>query len=57
MAATVVDACGDSEDSTPPPRGWAPMAVVGDTVVVFGGLAGGDAEPLRLSDAWSLKLH
>jgi hypothetical protein len=55
MAATVVEA--GSGDSLPPPRGWAPMATVGDTVVVFGGLAGDDAEPLRLNDAWSLKLR
>ena len=41
--------------TAPPARGWAAAAALSDTSgVLFGGLAGSDAAPERLEDAWVL---
>lgn len=43
--------------STPPPRGWgAGTAIAADQGVLFGGLSGDDAAPVRLGDAWHLEV-
>ena len=40
----------------PIPRGWTSAAVAGGELVVFGGLAGDDENPLRLDDTWILQV-
>ena len=42
----------------PPARGWAAAAAVsGGQAVLFGGLAGDDAAPQRLGDAWLVSVR
>ncbi len=42
----------------PTPRGWTDMAVgAGNTLVLYGGLAGTDDEPRRLGDVSVLAWH
>lgn len=42
-------------EMSPPARGWSSMAACADgRVVLFGGLAGDDENPKRLSDLWML---
>ena len=46
-----------SGSETPPARGWAAAAALSKTEgVLFGGLAGSDAAPERLGDAWLLRV-
>jgi len=50
------------EETAPIARGWTSMTQVADpevgnwTAVLFGGLAGNDDQPVRLNDAWQLKV-
>ena len=45
-------------EEAPRARGWAAAAALSDREgVVFGGLAGSDAEPERLGDAWRVRLE
>lgn len=39
-------------EGTPPARGWAACDCHGKGMVLVGGLAGNDANPVRLADAW-----
>ena len=44
-----------ADDARPPARGWTQMAAASPSeLVVFGGLAGTDEEPVRLADIYRL---
>ena len=48
----------EAEAEAPRARGWAAAAALSDMEgVVFGGLAGSDAAPERLGDAWRVRLE
>ena len=56
-AAAGMGAGAGAEAEGPPARGWAAAAALSDREgVVFGGLAGSDAAPERLGDAWRVRL-
>ena len=40
----------------PRDRGWSDAALLGNSLVVFGGLSGSDEAPERLSDVWRLDM-
>jgi len=51
-------ACDGKGKTGPPPRGWSASAGWGSgKVVVAGGLAGDDANPLRMMDVWIAELN
>ena len=55
-----VMAPGNAEagEEAPRARGWAAATALSDREgVVFGGLAGSDAAPERLGDAWRVRLE
>lgn len=43
-------------DPCPQQRGWSDGAVSGNSLYIFGGLSGDDANPVRLNDLWRLDL-
>ena len=52
------EAEAEAEEEAPRARGWAAAAALSDREgVVFGGLAGSDAAPERLGDAWRVRLE
>ena len=52
------NAAAEAEAEAPRARGWAAAAALSDMEgVVFGGLAGSDAAPERLGDAWRVRLE
>lgn len=54
----VSDAPFGAEQSLPPARGWGGAAALsGSQAVLFGGLSGDDAAPVRLDDAWLVTLR
>ena len=56
--AAEAEAEAEAEEEAPRARGWAAAAALSDREgVVFGGLAGSDAAPERLGDAWRVRLE
>ena len=57
-AAEAEAEAAEAEAEAPRARGWAAAAALSDMEgVVFGGLAGSDAAPERLGDAWRVRLE
>ena len=57
-AAAAGAGAGAGAEAAPRARGWAAAAALSDREgVVFGGLAGSDAAPERLGDAWRVRLE
>jgi len=58
-ASSSMKVLGDGKGKTnPPPRGWSASASWGSgKVVVAGGLAGDDANPIRMMDVWVAELN
>merc|ERR1719397_2113606 len=58
-ASTSMKVVGDGKGKTsPPPRGWSASAGWGSgKVVVAGGLAGDDSNPVRMMDVWVAELN
>ena len=57
-AEAAAEAEAAQAEEAPRARGWAAAAALSDREgVVFGGLAGSDAEPERLGDAWRVRLE
>ena len=57
-AAEAAQAEAAQAEEAPRARGWAAAAALSDREgVVFGGLAGSDAAPERLGDAWRVRLE
>jgi len=57
-AEAAAEAAAAQAEEAPRARGWAAAAALSDREgVVFGGLAGSDAEPERLGDAWRVRLE
>jgi N-acetylneuraminic acid mutarotase len=46
-----------SSGASPEARGWSDGDVFGNSLYIFGGLAGDDASPKRLNDLWRLDLE
>lgn len=57
LKITQGEALGASAPKVEPPvRGWSAGDAVGNTLYVFGGLAGDDTDPIRLGDLWKLTI-
>ena len=58
-AEVLVDVkASESTQALPQARGWADGAALNDSLgVVFGGLTGDDANPVRLGDTWFLRVQ